>query len=92
MPFRFYLLVSGVYPDGSFVLGRKTNRFISVGRCTYELNPRNNSGVKGLAIPAYFSCEEDITKVFERIRSEWGGVRVLINNAGLGYKQDLRVV
>ena len=40
MPFRFYLLVSGVYPDGRFVLGRKTNRFISVGRCTYELNPR----------------------------------------------------
>ena len=40
MPFRFYLLVSDAYPDGRFVLGRKTNRFISVGRCTYELNPR----------------------------------------------------
>jgi len=32
--------ISGAYPDGRFVLGRKTNRFRSVGRCTYELNPR----------------------------------------------------
>ena len=44
MPFRFYLLVSGVYPEGRFVLGRKTNRFRSVGRCTYELNPRTSCG------------------------------------------------
>jgi len=44
MPFRFYLLVSGAYPDGRFVLGRKTNRFRSVGRCTYELNPRTSCG------------------------------------------------
>ena len=49
----------------------------------------NNSEADGLAIPADFSREEDIAKVFERIRSEWGGVRVLINSAGLGYKQEL---
>ena len=46
-------------------------------------------GGEGLAIPADFSREEDIVQVFERIRSEWGGVRVLINNAGLGYQEDL---
>ncbi|MGB3493704.1 MAG: SDR family NAD(P)-dependent oxidoreductase [Elainellaceae cyanobacterium] len=33
--------------------------------------------------------ESQIIKMFEAIRSEWGGVDVLINNAGLGHKQSL---
>ena len=49
----------------------------------------NDNGATGLAIPADLSREEDITRVFEQIRREWGGVRVLINNAGLGYQEDL---
>ena len=42
----------------------------------------NVGEAKGLAIPADFSREDDIANVFEQIRIEWGGVRVLINNAG----------
>lgn len=34
-------------------------------------------------------CEADILAFFQGIRQRWGGVDVLINNAGLGHKQSL---
>jgi len=33
--------------------------------------------------------ESEILKMFEAIRADWGGVDVLINNAGLGHQQSL---
>jgi len=33
--------------------------------------------------------EDDILRLFEQIRNTWGGVDVLINNAGLGYRESL---
>ncbi len=33
--------------------------------------------------------ERDILKLFDAIRADWGGVDVLINNAGLGHKESL---
>lgn len=33
--------------------------------------------------------EDDILRLFEQIRNTWGGVDVLINNAGLGHRESL---
>ena len=65
------------------VTGRRKDRLIEL------VGLLNDSEADGLAIPADFSREEDIAGVFKRIRDEWGGIHVLINSAGLGYKQTL---
>jgi len=65
------------------VTGRRKDRLIEL------VGLLNDSEAEGLAIPADFSREQDITGVFKRIRAEWGGTHVLINSAGLGYKQTL---
>ena len=84
---------SGIGWGIALALGRAGMRVAVTGRRKEQLEELlallNDGGAKGLAIPADFSREEDIANVFERIRSEWGGVRVLINNAGLGYQEDL---
>ena len=84
---------SGIGWAVALALGRAGMRVAVTGRRKERLDELvdllNESEAEGLAVPADFSREEDIAKVFEQIRSEWGGVRVLINNAGLGYKQEL---
>ena len=42
-------------------------------------------GGQTLTIGADLTNEGDITNMFDQIRGTWGGVDVLINNAGLGY-------
>ena len=83
----------GIGWDVALALGRAGMRVAVTGRRKERLEELvsllNDSEAEGLAIPADFSREEDIANVFERIRSEWGGVRVLINSAGLGYQQEL---
>ena len=84
---------SGIGWGIALALGRAGMKVAVTGRRKEQLEKLlavlNDNEVEGLAIPADFSREEDIVQVFERIRSEWGGVRVLINNAGLGYQEDL---
>lgn len=84
---------SGIGWGIALALGRAGMKVAVTGRRKEQLEKLlavlNDYGGEGLAIPADFSREEDIVQVFERIRSEWGGVRVLINNAGLGYQEDL---
>jgi NADP-dependent 3-hydroxy acid dehydrogenase YdfG len=84
---------SGIGWGIALALGRAGMRVAVTGRRKEQLDELvallNDGETKGLAIPADFSREEDIANVFERIRSEWGGIRVLINNAGLGYQEEL---
>ena len=84
---------SGIGWAVALALGRAGMRVAVTGRRKERLDELvdllNESEAEGLAVPADFSREEDIAKVFEQIRSEWGGVRVLINNAGLGYQEEL---
>ena len=84
---------SGIGWGIALALGRAGMRVAVTGRRKEQLEELltllNDGEAKGLAIPADFSRKEDIVNVFERIRGEWGGVRVLINNAGLGYQQNL---
>jgi NADP-dependent 3-hydroxy acid dehydrogenase YdfG len=84
---------SGIGWGIALALGRAGMRVAVTGRRRDQLDKLlvllNEVEAKGLAIPADFSREEDIANVFERIRREWGGVRVLINNAGLGYQEEL---
>ena len=42
-------------------------------------------GGQVMAIPADLQQEVDIEGIFAKIRKQWGGLDVLINNAGLGY-------
>lgn len=42
-----------------------------------------------LALPADLRSESDVLTVFEKIRKAWGGVSVLVNNAGLGHSSPL---
>ena len=84
---------SGIGWAVALALGRAGMRVAVTGRRKERLDELvdllNESEAEGLAVPADFSREEDIAKVFEQIRSKWGGIRVLINNAGLGYQEEL---
>ena len=46
-------------------------------------------GAAVLPVTADLQQEADIRKLFQRVREAWGGVDVLINNAGLGYLGQL---
>ena len=46
-------------------------------------------GGQALAIPVDLSQESGISQLFAEIRQSWGGVDVLINNAGLGFAGTL---
>lgn len=84
---------SGIGRSIALALGQAGMKIVVTGRRKNRLNELvdilRNYEAEALAVPADFSREQDITRVFEFIRTEWGGTRVLINNAGLGYKQDL---
>lgn len=47
------------------------------------------TGAEVLIQPTDLRQEADILALFDRIRQTWGGVDVLVNNAGLGYKAPL---
>ncbi|MGF1496362.1 MAG: SDR family NAD(P)-dependent oxidoreductase [Elainellaceae cyanobacterium] len=47
------------------------------------------SGIEAMAIPVDLRQEADILTCFEKIRDRWGGVNVLVNNAGLGRQAPL---
>ena len=51
-----------------------------------EVDPK---GERTLALPMDLRDESQILKGFERIRSHWGGVDVLVNNAGFGHHAPL---
>lgn len=53
---------------------------------TQKLQEKNSEIV---ALNVDLRQEKDILKMFDTIREQWGGVDVLINNAGLGHKQPL---
>ncbi|MGK7885226.1 MAG: SDR family NAD(P)-dependent oxidoreductase, partial [Crocosphaera sp.] len=42
-----------------------------------------------LALKVDLRQEADILKMFNTIRDKWGGIDILINNAGLGHKEPL---
>lgn len=44
------------------------------------------SGAEVMTLVADFMHEQQVLGVFDRIREAWGGVDVLINNAGLGHR------
>ena len=46
-------------------------------------------GAAVLPVTADLQKEADIRKLFQTVREAWGGVEVLINNAGVGYLGDL---
>jgi len=46
-------------------------------------------GERLLPLRADLRREEEILSMFEEVRRQWGGVDVLVNNAGLGYKAPL---
>lgn len=46
-------------------------------------------GGEALAVPADARDEKALLAVFDRIRAEWGGVDVMVNNAGLGRMASL---
>ncbi len=66
--------------EGLLVAGcaRRTDRLESLGEAITA------AGGEFYAIGADLRREEEILAVFDRIRAEWGGVDVLVNNAGLG--------
>ena len=84
---------SGIGRRIALALGKAGMRVAVTGRREGQLEELidllNSNKAESLAIPADFCHEKDIANVFERIRSKWGGVSVLINSAGLGYKQEL---
>ena len=43
------------------------------------------AGGQVLAVPADLRVESDIHRIFDTVRKKWGGLDVLINNAGLGF-------
>lgn len=49
----------------------------------------NAADARLLTIPADMRREADILSLFEQVRAQWGGVDVLVNNAGLGYQAPL---
>lgn len=48
-----------------------------------------NIGAETLAKPVDLRQEADILSLFQTIRQQWGGVDILINNAGLGHREPL---
>ena len=46
-------------------------------------------GGEALCIPADLGAPAEIASAFESIRKTWGGVDVLVNNAGLGFRQGV---
>ncbi len=48
-----------------------------------------SAGGKALAVPTDLRKTDDIDRLFERARDEFGGIDVLVNNAGFGKNQSL---
>lgn len=48
-----------------------------------------STGGQAQAFPADLRNAEDIRRMFDAVRQAWGGVDVMINNAGLGYTNAL---
>ena len=60
-----------------------------VERLTALVDDLTKQGATIAAYPADLRQESAILKLFESIRATWGGVDVLVNNAGLGHKEPL---
>jgi len=74
-------LVRQLYSLGMRVAGC-ARRYDRIKALMDELDP---SGERSLAIETDLRDESQIQSLFETIRAHWGGVDVLINNAGLGH-------
>jgi NADP-dependent 3-hydroxy acid dehydrogenase YdfG len=58
-------------------------------RLTELATELKDKGTEVLTHPVNLRHEPDILAFFDQVRQRWGGVQVLINNAGLGHKQSL---
>jgi len=60
-----------------------------VDRVEELLREQDPSGERSLALPVDLRDVARIEALFETVRERWGGVDVLVNNAGLGHKAPL---
>jgi len=58
-------------------------------RVAQILSEADPSGERSLALQVDLREEEQILRMFDQIRSRWGGVDVLVNNAGFGHDAPL---
>ena len=71
-------------------LWREGYRVMACGRRTERLEALDAACDGELLVqPADLRVEADILAVFETVRACWGGVDVLVNNAGLGFGEPL---
>jgi NADP-dependent 3-hydroxy acid dehydrogenase YdfG len=82
---------SGIGRAAATLLAREGMRVAVCGRRVERLEalaPELGSA-ELLTLGADLRDERQIIRMFERVRAEWGGVDVLINNAGLGHDAPL---
>jgi NADP-dependent 3-hydroxy acid dehydrogenase YdfG len=84
---------TGIGREVAWELGRAG---LNVAACARRAEPLeeltrelNMEGASCLGVPCDLRREEDILDLFTRVREHWGGVQVLVNNAGLGYRAPL---
>ncbi|MGP4005773.1 SDR family NAD(P)-dependent oxidoreductase [Streptomyces sp. 4N124] len=62
---------------------------VAVNDIDEEAAERMAAQVGGLAVPANIAHEEQAHAVVERVERAWGGLDVLVNNAGIGFRGTL---
>ena len=79
----------GFAKEGSFVVitdiqeHPKTGKYHDTDLTTTTLEEVKNIGGNGIFIRADISSEQDITRLTEKIRSNYGKLDILVNNAGI---------
>ena len=66
------------------VTGRRRDRLDEL------ISSLETAKIECFAIPTDFSTTMGIEQMFEQVRTKWGEVSILINNAGLGYNKKLQ--
>ncbi|MCP4123796.1 MAG: SDR family oxidoreductase [Bacteroidetes bacterium] len=76
-------------------LGKATAEALAAKGCRLILTARNEEPLKALAeklgaiaVVSDVSKEDDVVKLYDIVQKEWGGLDVLINNAGLARGRD----
>ncbi|WP_210570526.1 SDR family NAD(P)-dependent oxidoreductase [Streptomyces sp. GESEQ-4] len=62
---------------------------VAVNDIDEEAAERMAAQVGGLAVPANIAHEEQAQDVVDRVERAWGGLDVLVNNAGIGFRGTL---
>ncbi|MCG8422444.1 MAG: SDR family NAD(P)-dependent oxidoreductase [Proteobacteria bacterium] len=93
---RVALVTGGSSGIGRAVVSTLIETGMRVATCARRLEPLQSLqadlgelGERMLPVEADLSREESILAMFTHIREHWGGVDVLVNNAGLGHKAPL---